>query len=56
MDREYIIVSPYLTVGKFRTTFPIKWHHKVRIKIAYLLLKSLPKNSETEIRITTGSN
>ena len=50
-----LIRSEFLPDGRYKTTFPIRWHHRLRIRLANWLLKTLPQNSELTIKTTSGT-
>ena len=53
-SRKYLILSPYLPTGKILTNTHLKWHERLRIKIAKWLLLSVPKPDRLEITTTSG--
>ena len=53
MNKKHLILAPYLPDGTYKTNSRMKWHEKLRVKLAYWLFKSVPTPDDEEIITTT---
>ena len=53
-SRKYLILTPYLPEGKILTNTHLKWHERLRIKMAKWLFLSIPLRDMVEITTTSG--
>ena len=54
MAKQYLILTPYLPEGKMLTNACLKWHERLRIKMAKWLFLSIPLRDMVEITTTSG--
>ena len=54
MAKQYLILTPYLPTGKILTNTHLKWHERLRIKMAKWLFLSIPLRDMVEITTTSG--
>ena len=54
--KGYMITTPCLRDGKYKTHGKLNWHQKLKVRVALRLFQSVPKPYDMEIKTTNGSS
>lgn len=52
--KKYMFISTALQDGHYKTNGKLRWHERIRLRLAYWLFKSVPAPYDSEVKTTTG--